>query len=83
MESKLEDKVASGAMDLEEEEEEVDELALAFDTLEASTDTVSSKVQQYKALLVNSRTDDKALKIREQCIYRWENNLTTDFICNP
>ena len=54
----------------EEEEEEIDELQERFEGLEASTVPVTTQVEGYEALIANARVDDKALKIKEQCIYR-------------
>jgi len=51
------------------EEIEVDEYKTSFEALESSTD-LETKITDYQALLLNPRIDDKAVKIKEQCIYR-------------
>jgi hypothetical protein len=71
---------AAGAMELQQEdavvameemeEEIVDEYVSAFDALEVSSDATATKTAGYQALLANARVDEKALKIKEQCIYR-------------
>ncbi len=50
---------------------EVDELTEAFDSLEESINDTGSKVLGYQQLLLNERADEKALKIKEQCIFRF------------
>lgn len=45
----------------------VDEYAAAFEQLEEDE---SKSIVAFKALLQNERVDDKAIKIKEQCIYR-------------
>jgi len=49
--------------------EEEDTLQLQFEALE-NLDNLASKLKDYIVLLDNERTDDVALKIKEQCIYR-------------
>ena len=49
-------------------EEQPDELKIAFDTLEENN---SSDPNDYKILLLNERMDDAAVKIKEQCIYKY------------
>ena len=44
-----------------------DEYNTAYELLEESN---SNSISDYQALLSNSRIDDKAIKIKEQCIYR-------------
>ena len=48
--------------------EEEDEYLTSFEAVETSTD--ESKIADYQTLLLNPRYDDKAVKIKEQCIYR-------------
>lgn len=52
-----------------DEVEEVDEFLNSFETLESSGD-LESKVADYLTLLQNPRYDEKAVKVKEQCIYR-------------
>lgn len=47
-----------------------DEYMSSFDALEASSD-LESKIGDYQTLLQNPRYDDKAVKVKEQCIYRY------------
>jgi hypothetical protein len=54
---------------IEEEGEEVDEYQLKFESLE-EMELNAAKIPQYIELLTNPRVDDKAVKIKEQCIYR-------------
>jgi hypothetical protein len=49
-------------------EEQPDELKIAFDTLEEKN---SNDPNDYKILLLNERMDDAAVKIKEQCIYKY------------
>eukprot|EP01032_Pedospumella_encystans_P023025 gene23025-26079_t len=48
--------------------EEEDEYLTNFEAVEGSTD--ESKIADYQTLLLNPRYDEKAVKIKEQCIYR-------------
>lgn len=48
--------------------EEEDEYLTSFEAIETSTD--ESKISDYQTLLLNPRYDEKAVKIKEQCIYR-------------
>lgn len=50
-------------------EEPEDEYINSFEALEASSD-LESKIGDYQTLLLNPRYDDKAVKVKEQCIYR-------------
>ena len=56
----------------QEEEEEVDEYLNAYEALErdAATIELSDRIKDYHLLLLNSRYDDQAIKIKEQSIYR-------------
>jgi len=49
--------------------EEEDEYLMSFEAIETSTD--ESKIADYQTLLLNPRYDEKAVKIKEQCIYRY------------
>lgn len=49
------------------EVEEVDEYHLSFQKIEESG---SNKIDDYLLLLKNNRDDEKAIKIKEECIYR-------------
>lgn len=52
-------------------EEEEDHMLTSLESLESLTPELrSSIVEDYQAILNNSREDDKAIKIKEQCIYR-------------
>ena len=52
-------------------EEEEDHMLASLESLESLTPELrSSIVEDYQAILNNSREDDKAIKIKEQCIYR-------------
>lgn len=46
-----------------------DEYISSFDALEASPE-LASKIADYQTLLQNPRYDEKAIKVKEQCIYR-------------
>jgi hypothetical protein len=63
-----------GEMEVEsvlvEEGEEVDEYQLKFEDLE-EMELNTAKIPQYIELLSSPRVDDKAVKIKEQCIYRY------------
>lgn len=48
--------------------EEEDEYLTNFEAVEGSAD--ESKIADYQTLLLNPRYDEKAVKIKEQCIYR-------------
>jgi 26S proteasome regulatory subunit N6 len=53
------------------EEETEDEMVTSLELLENLTPELrSSIVEDYRAILNNPREDDKAIKIKEQCIYR-------------
>lgn len=62
----------NGAVEQEEQEEEVDEYLNAYEALErdAATIELSDRIKDYHLLLLNSRYDDQAIKIKEQSIYR-------------
>jgi hypothetical protein len=49
--------------------DEEDEYVSSFDALEASPD-LDAKIADYQTLLQNPRYDEKAVKVKEQCIYR-------------
>jgi hypothetical protein len=49
--------------------DEEDEYVSSFDALEASAD-LDAKIADYQTLLQNPRYDEKAVKVKEQCIYR-------------
>jgi 26S proteasome regulatory subunit N6 len=51
-------------------DQEVDSLQVKFEEVESSTNTLPEKLEDYKLLLQNERTDDLAVKVKEQCIYR-------------
>lgn len=56
------------AVDNAQDDNVVDEYIQSFEALEESDN--SDKIAEYTALLNNARDDDKAVKIKEQCIYR-------------
>ena len=56
-------------MAVEEVDEIEDEYNTSFEALETSPD-LESKIADYQTLLLNPRFDEKAVKIKEQCIYR-------------
>lgn len=56
-------------MTVEVPDDPEDEYMNSFDALEASSD-LESKIGDYQTLLQNPRYDDKAVKVKEQCIYR-------------
>jgi hypothetical protein len=49
--------------------DEEDEYVSSFDALESSPD-LDAKIADYQTLLQNPRYDEKAVKVKEQCIYR-------------
>ena len=67
----VEKNIDDGVMEMEEEE--VDEFVEAFDTLEESGEQEIAKISQYQQLINNPRLDEKALKIKEKCIYKYVN----------
>ena len=62
----------NGAVEQEEQEEEVDEYLNAYEALErdAATIELGDRIKDYHLLLLNPRYDDQAIKIKEQSIYR-------------
>ena len=46
-----------------------DEYVVSFEDLDSSAD-VKDKTSEFQKLLQNSRYDEKAVKVKEQCIYR-------------
>lgn len=46
---------------------EIDEFQLEYDALNESTNDMTEK---YQMLLLNSRVDDIAIKVKENCIYK-------------
>eukprot|EP01031_Cornospumella_fuschlensis_P035136 gene35136-42555_t len=50
--------------------DEYDEFREQFEKLELSEGSVQQKLQDFQQLLLNTRTDDEAVKIKERCIYR-------------
>ena len=69
--SVLVDSSNGGAMELEDGVEAIvlDEYKIAFDEL-ASKPLSSQTIQSYQDLLLNTRLDDAAIKIKEECIYK-------------
>jgi hypothetical protein len=60
--------MAQESMNVDEEIiNEIDEYQLEFDKLNESTDDMTEK---YQMLLLNSRVDDIAIKVKENCIYK-------------
>jgi hypothetical protein len=57
-------------------EENIDELQKDFDDLDGSERPHGQKLQDYIMLLQNPRFDDVAVKVKEQCIYRFVETLT-------
>lgn len=58
------------AMNIVDEEQE-DELQLQFNALDEKTSSsIHDKINDFLLLMANPRTDDAAVKIKEQCIYR-------------
>lgn len=66
----MEVEIKDNEMDIELDEEEIDSFEFSFKELEISTTNASEKLNSFKELLSNPRTDDNAIKIKEQCIYR-------------
>jgi hypothetical protein len=54
---------------------EEDEMKIAFDNVDSLT-TEGDKITEFQKLLQSSRSDDNALKIKEQCIYRFASILS-------
>lgn len=48
---------------------EVDQYHASFEQLENEIGS-ADRIEDYRALLLNERVDDAAIKIKEQCIYR-------------
>ncbi len=66
----------NGEMDAEDnvdmelvEDDATDQYVHDFETLEESNSL--AKIDDYNSLLSSTRIDDKAIKIKEQCIYRY------------
>lgn len=55
-------------MEIVNDEDEIDPMELEFENQE-NLSNIESKVENYRAILKNPRVDDKAIKIKEQCIY--------------
>jgi hypothetical protein len=49
---------------------DIDEYQLKFESLEEQ-ELNTSRISEFIDLLANPRVDDKAVKIKEQCIYRY------------
>mmetsp|Transcript_17513 Transcript_17513/g.29535 ORF Transcript_17513/g.29535 Transcript_17513/m.29535 type:complete len:512 (-) Transcript_17513:111-1646(-) len=55
----------------QEQEEEEDEYLTSFEALDSlSPEELTSKISDFQTLLQNPRYDEKAVKIKEQCIYK-------------
>jgi hypothetical protein len=65
-----ESKEAEPAMDMVVDEIVEDEYVNSFESIETAIDQ-TSRIADYELLLQNPRFDDKAVKIKEQCIYRY------------
>lgn len=71
MASSSEEKMVEALPEDVTEEEVEDEMVTSLENLENLTPELrSSIVEDYRAILNNLRQDDKAIKIKEQCIYR-------------
>lgn len=57
-------------MNVEEVVDGEDEIVSSFKALDSSSD-LESKIADFETLLQNPRYDEKAVKIKEQCIYRY------------
>lgn len=55
-------------MDVVDQEE--DTFQVKFEEVESNASSLPEKLEDYKLLLQNERTDDLAVKVKEQCIYR-------------
>ena len=66
---------AAEVMEVDEDKEQVldddvDPLQHQFHQLDTSEQDLQEKLKDFVVLLQNSRTDDLAIKVKEQCIYR-------------
>ena len=52
-------------------DENEDEFKRNFDELDRSQESNDQKLHDYLLLLKNARLDDVAIKVKEQCIYRF------------